>query len=485
MEQLNGGSPAECVAIDDQVMATRAQALSSLLSYQSLIVDPEDRGDYEKMQARSAEYFQLQDRVRALSRDRANAGKGDTAAASLIGEWRQALATLLDTEAAWIRHTERRDAEAAATSRAVYSHAVRTLWAITIVLLLNNIYSAVRNTRGLLLPIREALALARSVAGGDLSRRSQLQGGDEICQLLQALNDMSALLSALIAEVTRSSLAVELTAREIAQSNEELSQRTQQQAASLEETAASMDQITSLGKNNSSNANQADRLARQARDLAESGGSIVTQAVCAVGAINEGSAKISNIISIIDDIAFQTNLLALNAAVEAARAGGQGRGFAVVAAEVRALALRSADAAKQVKALITDSAVKVHTGSGLVDRTGEALTQILGSVREITGLIIEIANSSREQAERVQRVNESVLHLDSATHKNAALVEESSAASRALQDQAEALSRRAAFFTLRQPAEAVPRSQSWASGSQESSDRASTTSPVVTLSKAS
>jgi methyl-accepting chemotaxis protein len=260
---------------------------------------------------------------------------------------------------------------------------------------------------------------------------------------------MSSQLSHLISEVQSAAQAVDGTAIEMAQSSGDLSLRTQQQAANLEQTAASMEQITALGNNNSSNAATADKLAQEARELAETGGSVVAQAVSAMSTISEGSAKISSIIGVIDEIAFQTNLLALNAAVEAARAGDQGRGFAVVASEVRLLAQRSAEAAREINVLITDSANKVRVGSDLVDRSGQALSKILHSVRQMTGLIKQIATASREQAEGVQRINEVVLDLDGATRQTAALVEQGSNASRSLQDQATRLSRIASSFVLK------------------------------------
>jgi methyl-accepting chemotaxis protein len=426
----------------------RLKVQTSLQSYRDLVSDAEDRADYEKILSQTQDYFQMQDQVLALSRSGASPGQHDAAVKLLVGDSRQAFYALNDTALAWAKHNESLTNEVARNGDALYQHGLRTLITLACLTLLSSFVSAVWMSRSITRPINQAVHLAKGVASGDLTRRIEVIGTDEVSVLCRALNDMSSQLSGLITDVLNSAEAVGATAGEIAESNEELSQRTQQQAASLEETAASMEEITSLGKNNSDNANNADKLAHKARELAESGGGVVGQAVSAMGAINEGSAKISNIISVIDDIAFQTNLLALNAAVEAARAGDQGRGFAVVASEVRGLAQRSADAAKQIKALIIDSADKVRAGTELVDRSGQALSQILNSVREMTSLIKEIANSSHEQADGVQRINEVILHLDGATQQNAALVEEGSAASRTLQDQADMLSRRASFFTV-------------------------------------
>jgi methyl-accepting chemotaxis protein len=438
----------EMTELESKVLQERSQVQASLQSYRDLVSDAEDRADYEKMLSQTHDYFQMQDQVLALSRSGANPSQHDAAVKLLLGDSRQAFYALNDTALAWAKHNETLANEIVRNNEALYQHGLRTLIALTCLAMLSGIVSAIRITHTITRPLGQAVELAKGVASGDLTRRIEVTGSDEVSALFKALNDMSSQLSNLITEVLSSAQAVGDTAGEIAQSNEELSQRTQQQAASLEETAASMEEITSLGKNNSDNAGNADKLAHEARELAESGGSVVGQAVSAMGAINEGSAKISNIISVIDDIAFQTNLLALNAAVEAARAGDQGRGFAVVASEVRGLAQRSADAAKQIKGLIVDSADRVRAGTELVDRSGQALSQILKSVREMTNLIKEIANSSHEQAEGVQRINEVILHLDGATQQNAALVEEGSAASRTLKDQADTLYRRASFFSV-------------------------------------
>jgi methyl-accepting chemotaxis protein len=420
----------------------------NLANYRALISDEADRAGYEKVQAGVQAYFQLQDQVLASSGDDSTAPSRQAAARLLLGDSRQAFYQIRDSIAAWERYTQQRSHELEAQGEARYRRGVRNLVAMIIFLGVWCAMSAIRLEQSIARPLALAVDMAKAVARGDLTRRHDLGGRDELTELVALLTQMSAHLSELISDVLGSAQAVELTAGEIAQSNEELSSRTQQQAASLEETAASMEEITSLGKSNSDNAGHADKLAQQARELAESGGQIVAEAVGAMSAIKEGSARISNIIGVIDNIAFQTNLLALNAAVEAARAGEQGRGFAVVASEVRALAGRSADAAREIKTLITDSAGKVRAGTELVDRSGQALSQILASVREMTGLIREIASSSHEQAAGIQRINESILHLDSATQQNAALVEESSAASRTLQTQAETLTRRAGSFRV-------------------------------------
>jgi methyl-accepting chemotaxis protein len=447
-QHLMQSTAAEMTELESKVMQDRSQVQASLERYRNLVSDAEERADFERMLTQTQDYFRIQDQVLALSRSGANPGQHDAAVKLLLGDSRQAFDALNDTALAWAKHNEALTNEAVRNGEALYQHGVWKLSAVVCVALFGTLLGAVRTAASITLPLRQAVELAKRVARGDLTQRIEVTGTDELCELFNALNDMASQLASLITDVMRSAEAVRITASEIAQSNDDLSRRTQRQAVNLEETAASMQEITSLGKNNSDNAGNATKLAGETRELAETGGVIVAQAVTAMGAINDDSAKMSNIIGVIDDIAFQTNLLALNAAVEAARAGEQGRGFAVVASEVRGLAQRSAVAAKQIKALIIDSANRVHAGTELVDRSGQALSQIQSSVREMTDLIKEIANSSHVQADGVQRINESILHLDGATQQNAALVEESSAASRTLQDQADTLSSRASFFTV-------------------------------------
>jgi methyl-accepting chemotaxis protein len=275
---------------------------------------------------------------------------------------------------------------------------------------------------------------------GDLTRTMDLDGKSGLYVSIGAgVNSLIGNMAGVVSQVKSMAGQVHLGAEEISKGNSNLSARTEQQASSLEETASSMEEMTSTVKQTADNASQANQLAMAARQEAEKGGSVVSAAVTAMGAINEASRKIADIIGVIDEIAFQTNLLALNAAVEAARAGEQGRGFAVVATEVRSLAGRSASAAKEIKALIQDSVAKVDEGSRLVDESGRTLEEIVIAVKKVTDVVAEIAAASREQSSGIEQVNKAVIQMDEGTQQNAALVEQASAASQAIVEQMQAL----------------------------------------------
>ena len=293
-----------------------------------------------------------------------------------------------------------------------------------------------------------ANAVAAAIAANDLTYSEECTGGDEICQLLKQMEVMRSSLHHMIVQVRSGSDTIAGASAEVAMGTQDLSSRTEAQASSLEQTAAATEQLSSTVQTNAESANRASQLAGDATGVAERGGAAVAQVVGTMEAINTSSRKIVDIIGVIDGIAFQTNILALNAAVEAARAGEQGRGFAVVASEVRSLAGRSADAAKEIKALITDSVDKVGVGTEQVAQAGATMQEIVTGIQRVSDIVAEIASASREQSMGIVQINQAVTHLDTVTQQNAALVEETSAASSALQDQARQLANVAATFKL-------------------------------------
>ncbi|MGI9132366.1 MAG: methyl-accepting chemotaxis protein, partial [Rhodoferax sp.] len=293
----------------------------------------------------------------------------------------------------------------------------------------------------------EATRLAQSVATGDLSTHIDLAKGDQHSMMAQLLH-MQQSLTAIVSRVRQGAEGVATASAEIAQGNHDLSARTESQASALEQTAASMEELGSTVRQNADNARQANQLAMSASTVAVKGGSVVSQVVNTMKGINESSHRISAIISVIDGIAFQTNILALNAAVEAARAGEQGRGFAVVATEVRSLAGRSAEAAKEIKGLISASVERVEHGTALVDQAGATMTEVVNSIKRVTDIMAEITAASNEQALGVEQVGEAVSQMDQATQQNAALVEQMAAAASGLKALAEELVQTVSVFKL-------------------------------------
>ncbi len=411
------------------------------------VVLPKGKELLNEVKDKRGKYIPVQDALIALITD----GKAEEAQAFLGAQLRPALAAYRESLTAMIAfQTEAMDAtvkEGAAT----YAQARAIMIGLGLLALALAAVVGTLITRSLLQELGgepgEASDLARAVAQGDFTHAVAVKAGDTQ-SLMASLVGMQGNLAQIVTTVRHGSEGVATASAEIAQGNNDLSARTEQQASALEETAASMEELSATVKQNADSARQANQLAQSASTVAVQGGAVVNQVVETMKGINESSRKISDIIQVIDGIAFQTNILALNAAVEAARAGEQGRGFAVVASEVRSLAGRSADAAKEIKNLINASVERVEHGSALVDQAGTTMTEVVDSIRRVTDLMGEISAASNEQASGVAQVGEAVVQMDQATQQNAALVEEMAAAASSLKGQASELVQAVAFFKL-------------------------------------
>ena len=359
-------------------------------------------------------------------------------------------------------------ADSAAISAAAAEQAERaTVVSLVLMLVVGavGVMGGVVFSRRIVRPVDVALTLASRIADGDLTMHVRAAGDDEVAQLLAALSAMQGSLSGVVGNVRSNSESVSTAASEISQGANDLSQRTEEQASALQQAASSMEQLGSTVRQNAENALSANQLALGASAVARKGGEVVGEVVETMRGINESSRRVVDIIGVIDGIAFQTNILALNAAVEAARAGEQGRGFAVVAGEVRSLAQRSSDAAKEIKTLISASVERVEHGTALVDRAGETMTEIVTSISRVTDIMGEISAASSEQSSGVGQISTAIAQMDQATQQNAALVEESAAAAESLRDQAQQLVQVVAQFKLDGVPAAAPASATMAARS--------------------
>ncbi|HEX5373310.1 MAG TPA: methyl-accepting chemotaxis protein [Aquabacterium sp.] len=451
------------LAEDDAGMAKQDAALEAVLArfakadtdYTALLSSPEEKTQWEEFKADWAANLDIQRQVMALSRD----SDGEAAYAMAMGQQHEVLGRARAKIGKLVALNREGGQTSAEQAHQAYRTATWSVIGVMVATIVVGLLMAVVVSRMIAVPVQQAVDVLKGVAEGDLTQAVHHNRRDEIGDMQSALSQMIDSLASMVQQVRMGADSVATASAQIAQGNVDLSSRTEEQASSLEQTAASIEEMSGTVRTNADNAHQANQLASAASAVAARGGEVVSQVVDTMNGIQSSSKKISDIIGVIDGIAFQTNILALNAAVEAARAGEQGRGFAVVAGEVRSLAQRSAQAAREIKTLISDSVEKVNAGSDLVSTAGTTMNDVVTQVRKVTDLVGEIAHASTEQSQGIGQVNQAVSQLDQMTQQNAALVEESMAAAESLKVQAERLTQAVSVFKTRHAHEAQVKAQ--------------------------
>ena len=432
---------------EDKIAVAQKKVAQELEGYLELLVAPEEREKGDKLRKVWSGYQKFSAQVVALGRDKKQQDAADISDGAATMAVDEALGMLNEH----LQHNFEQGDLAGKATAAIYAEARWGMAGLLLAAFAFVVVVAWAITRRLITQLGgepyEAMAVASAVASGDLTTQIRLRAGDTR-SLMARLQSMQEGLAKAVTQVRQGSERVATASLQIADGNQDLSGRTEQQASALQQTTATMEELGSTVRSNADNARQADQLARGASTVAEQGGSMVGQVVQTMKGINESSRKIADIISVIDGIAFQTNILALNAAVEAARAGEQGRGFAVVASEVRSLAQRSATAAREIKDLINASVQRVEQGSSQVDQAGKTMAEIVTAISRVTDIVAEISTASSEQSSGVGQVCTAVAQMDQATQQNAALVEESAAAAESLKLEAQQLVQAVAVFRV-------------------------------------